>query len=252
MRRVRISDESYNELFQSTHPHGVRQDNKWIDEAATTVSIHAPAWGATRSYGIPGINFMFQSTHPHGVRHETEVGHRRWQVFQSTHPHGVRPICFEQAWSILEFQSTHPHGVRRTLLVLKIVVEVSIHAPAWGATLHYDGTHHTGLVSIHAPAWGATSYVISILILSSVSIHAPAWGATDRATEREGEGEFQSTHPHGVRPDNPYTVEADERVSIHAPAWGATHCAHCDVARKCVSIHAPAWGATRARYCVSN
>ncbi len=33
---------------------------------------------------------------------------------------------------------------------------VSIHAPAWGATIA-DGTSYARLqVSIHAPAWGAT------------------------------------------------------------------------------------------------
>ena len=34
-------------------------------------------------------------------------------------------------------------------------------------------------VSIHAPAWGATDKFLSISAKYGVSIHAPAWGATD-------------------------------------------------------------------------
>ena len=99
---------------------------------------------------------------------------------------------------------------------------VSIHAPAWGATVPCSppqrrrmfqstlprgerrsiGEHVTGpaLVSIHAPAWGATSGGNVSVVTVAVSIHAPAWGATDCGS---------------VPPIN-FTV------SIHAPAWGAT------------------------------
>ena len=37
------------------------------------------------------------------------------------------------------------------------IIEVSIHAPAWGATLNDDTLVTKTTVSIHAPAWGATS-----------------------------------------------------------------------------------------------
>ena len=35
------------DLFQSTHPHGVRHTKTSIRSRSTRVSIHAPAWGAT-------------------------------------------------------------------------------------------------------------------------------------------------------------------------------------------------------------
>ena len=57
-------------------------------------------------------------------------------TFQSTHPHGVRPTMATNSIDITLFQSTHPHGVRH--LILHGVFDmshVSIHAPAWGATL---------------------------------------------------------------------------------------------------------------------
>ena len=33
-------------------------------------------------------------------------------------------------------------------------------------------------VSIHAPAWGATMALYVLVMSEQVSIHAPAWGAT--------------------------------------------------------------------------
>ena len=35
-------------------------------------------------------------------------------------------------------------------------------------------------VSIHAPAWGATAVLLVLIKMLAVSIHAPAWGATNR------------------------------------------------------------------------
>ena len=37
-------------------------------------------------------------------------------------------------------------------------------------------------ISIHAPAWGATLYLKDIVDSVEISIHAPAWGATSAAT----------------------------------------------------------------------
>ena len=56
-------------------------------------------------------------------------------------------------------------------------------------------------VSIHAPAWGATMSVISLIHLIAVSIHAPAWGATLflRPDWLRTLKQFQSTLPHGER-----------------------------------------------------
>ena len=106
-------------LFQSTHPHGVRQQ-----PPLTTAILH-----------------KFQSTHPHGVRLAFPPQRCSPNSFQSTHPHGVRrPLrrlrcscsavsIHAPAWGatsaqyslnkIYLFQSTHPHGVRpATALIL--------------------------------------------------------------------------------------------------------------------------------------
>ena len=56
--------------------------------------------------------------------------------------------------------------------------DVSIHAPAWGATSGNRTGSGALRVSIHAPAWGATSGSGYGYGSGEVSIHAPAWGAT--------------------------------------------------------------------------
>jgi len=38
--------------------------------------------------------------------------------------------------------------------------------------------HEIVIVSIHAPAWGATIRILAKAVDGVVSIHAPAWGAT--------------------------------------------------------------------------
>ena len=78
----------------------------------STVSIHAPTWGATALDFVDFDLFKFQSTHPRGVRlpnlkqyivisvsiHAPTWGATVWKRhnrnpkwFQSTHPRGVRP-----------------------------------------------------------------------------------------------------------------------------------------------------------------
>ena len=77
------------------------------------------------------------------------------------------------------FQSTRPRGARLALspscLILLII---SIHAPAWGATPGADAHRLVRIISIHAPAWGATIECNMTQAELAISIHAPAWGAT--------------------------------------------------------------------------
>ena len=77
------------------------------------------------------------------------------------------------------FQSTRPRGVR--LLGVHVHQnhrQVSIHAPAWGATVQRMDGPRLEAVSIHAPAWGATNIENAHQLLWWGSIHAPTRGAT--------------------------------------------------------------------------
>ena len=106
---------SMEEIFQSTHPRGVRPASDGIHQSS---------------------NCIFQSTHPRGVRRldmyanfferqdfnpRTHAGcdlsslseQCRLLTFQSTHPRGVRRLGLCKCIGMLcIFQSTHPRGVR--------------------------------------------------------------------------------------------------------------------------------------------
>ena len=59
-----------------------------------------------------------------------------------------------------------------------IFADISIHAPAWGATKRLPIGSAICSISIHAPAWGATLTDVPNGTATYISIHAPAWGAT--------------------------------------------------------------------------
>ena len=99
----------------------------------------------------------FQSTHPSGVRLEIERHPRILAKFQSTHPSGVRHMRWASLLSTSLFQSTHPSGVRHAIRIsARKILNISIHAPQWGATRHYCCRCLCQMISIHAPQWGAT------------------------------------------------------------------------------------------------
>ena len=124
--------------FQSTPPHGERPQPAVIHTCrrnyfnprprmgsdscrslaycSPCISIHAPAWGATY-----------------------DPGHQEMSaIFQSTPPHGERPLMITDDVLVPVFQSTPPHGERLQLSFINHRSRpISIHAPAWGATLHH-------------------------------------------------------------------------------------------------------------------
>ena len=129
---------------------------------------------------------------------------------------------------------------------MSVIVEVSTHAPAWGATAMSQALMRLNKVSTHAPAWGATKRVRGGLSPCVVSTHAPAWGATGfpLLLPLQFEVWFQLTRPRGARPAQPAGKYAIQGVSTHAPAWGATCMEQEMLVALSVSTHAPAWGAT--------
>jgi len=102
-----------------------------------------------------------------------------------------------------------------------VVGTVSIHAPAWGATISKWSDSTTLEVSIHAPAWGATMASAMWDGNTEVSIHAPAWGATVCVFYYRLTYRFNPRTRMGCDAEQAKTSEG-AWVSIHAPAWGAT------------------------------
>ena len=234
------------------------------------VSIHAPAWGATREEGAVSVSLLFQFTLPHGER----LASRSWRgIF----------------WP--GFNSRSRMGSDGGEWLPAPAADVSIHAPAWGATwrprrrrtprrgfnsrsrMGSDTTRtasvHTtrrfnsrsrmgsdmagsgvltgSRVSIHAPAWGATLPQAPPPVQRHVSIHAPAWGATWRSVAAVSRWSFQFTLPHGERQDE--LAKAQERLTgfNSRSRMGSDVPPRPVVHRRLVSIHAPAWGATTPR-----
>ena len=123
----------------------------------------------------------------------------------------------------IKFQSTHPHGVRpkesmilHQLLCFNPRTRTGCDALLWACLIHED-------VSIHAPARGATKhrrlqrqYILSFNPRTRTGCDGPGIMICRICLK------FQSTHPHGVRPYGTNTKAMIAVVSIHAPARGAT------------------------------
>ena len=129
------------------------------------ISIHAPAWGATRSTTCItscGVNFNPRSRMGSDVMPGKASSWSR--VFQSTLPHGERPtesaahapvVCYFNPRSrmgsdrivkiggtlIAYFNPRSRMGSDERLIISVVPCEViSIHAPAWGATVSMAGS----------------------------------------------------------------------------------------------------------------
>ena len=141
------------------------------------VSIHAPARGATAVVGFPLFAGLFRSTPPRGGR--LEFGGKRV--------------------GSIRFDPRPREGGDDRRIHLHRRAEVSIHAPARGATIARSKDGVTSGVSIHAPARGATGGACPTRWSQRVSIHAPARGATTTFGCRGTGGQFRSTPPRGGR-----------------------------------------------------
>ena len=111
-------------MFQSTLPRGERPLLPIFSPMFQTVSIHAPARGATveDKEAIRLVN-MFQSTLPRGERlllSSTAVTPGR---FQSTLPRGERRVHGSAGGVVGKFQSTLPRGERHRSRLLHSISE---------------------------------------------------------------------------------------------------------------------------------
>ena len=78
-------------------------------------------------------------------------------------------------------------------------------------------------ISIHAPAWGATIRG-HIKTENTLNFNPRARVGRDltRLLPEHLRSIFQSTRPRGARPQPHYALLERVAISIHAPAWGAT------------------------------
>ena len=166
------------------------------------------------------------------------------------------------------FRSAPPRGGRRVLLLGdQRAADVSIRAPAWGATCSAS-PRQTQCAFRSAPPRGGrrrSSAAAGIWRCFDprprvggdfrpahleagelVSIRAPAWGATTEVGFQRHFDRVSIRAPAWGATTGTKIVGGVDNVSIRAPAWGATGApggARRDL--HAVSIRAPAWGATR-------
>ena len=101
-------------------------------------------------------------------------------------------------------------------------INISIHAPQWGATGRHRVRPHHDPISIHAPQWGATGLgEVGFTPETFQSTHPSGVRPTVRARNARPHA-FQSTHPSGVRLHLGTITTVNGVISIHAPQWGAT------------------------------
>ena len=173
-----VRPRSSRTVFQSTLPRGERPSRAACSSAFAGFNPRSRV-GSDR--GLPPHNpltIRFQSTLPRGERRSdrmppaisgfnprSRVGsdvrqrrsRRQSQQFQSTLPRGERPAALHREPADASFNPRSRVGSDHAdLRWRRPTVQVSIHAPAWGATRESTTSLRRRSVSIHAPAWGAT------------------------------------------------------------------------------------------------
>ena len=145
----------------------------------------------------------------------------------------------------LNFNPRSREGSDRFYIATYKFDDISIHAPAKGATHGSNRIRVINGISIHAPAKGATNIPGKFVLLCFISIHAPAKGATGSPYRRcSHKRDFNPRSREGSDFAYSFMASFPFLISIHAPAKGATLFFHFLFLSLLISIHAPAKGAT--------
>ena len=244
---MRLDIGSLLSLFQSTHPRGVRPRSSASMYAASRFNPRTRVGCDVTIGQINAAAAAFQSTHPRGVRPcslaasitcpsfnpRTRVGCDlaslgRFINSRSFNPRTrvgcdkINSVAYQQQ---ICFNPRTRVGCDVFMRFNCTAIGVSIHAPAWGATLMstlialnfrtFQSTHPRGVrPSVYFGTSSTSSFQSTHprgvrrdalgyrLVIEPVSIHAPAWGATTFISLNVCSFTFQSTHPRGVRRDN--------------------------------------------------
>ena len=157
--------------------------------------------------------FAFQFTRPRGARprrscrrrpiscfnSRARVGRdvslrplRFADLFQFTRPRGARRGCSARLSGLQRFNSRARVGRDLVPLHPRLRLNVSIHAPAWGATVGAANQETTQGVSIHAPAWGATTMRMTHVMMSLFQFTRPRGARRRRASRSSSPRRFNS------------------------------------------------------------
>ncbi len=254
--------------FQSTRPHGARLRAGNLTFGVHVVSIHAPAWGATQLQQQRG-HFGDVSIHAPAWGATLQKRYNLMPVqFQSTRPHGARPIRYRLTLPVIKFQSTRPHGARPSACPLPGAVSGFNPRARMGRDFQNTAGEGSHRVSIHAPAWGATIQSVCTAWrrigfnprarMGRDPVHRQRFSGRRRFNPRARMGRdytpwrrccrrscfnprarmgrdihrallchlYSGFNPRARmgRDEGAVITVTCEKVSIHAPAWGATSC----------------------------
>ena len=131
-------------------------DGTQTEESILLISIHAPAKGATTILWKALTSCRFQSTLPRRERLSQNSVSFSESIFQSTLPRRERHQDVNFRYRDIYFNPRSREGSDEVLNYLSLVISISIHAPAKGATSLIYQKPDFWLISIHAPAKGAT------------------------------------------------------------------------------------------------
>ena len=213
--------------------------------ATFQVSIHAPAWGATGGVGAlqlaDDVSIHAPAWGATLLANETRINRR----FQSTRPRGAR-LCFGQGYQRLKlgFNPRARVGRDKIRIIARLIFCVSIHAPAWGATILNIIIMDTDLFQSTRPRGARLSCKTHFYEKWSFNPRARV-GRDKVAAETNGViTEFQSTRPRGARPTARATTSTLPTFQSTRPRGARQWLVNKLTGASDVSIHAPAWGAT--------
>ena len=169
------------------------------------------------------ILLRFQSTLPRGERLYTCTSKTETVQFQSTLPRGERRKGYCIIHLIWKFQSTLPRGERRTLSKsVKRVIGYFNPRSREGSDIMTQSTFGKREISIHAPARGATVLTTLMLIQTlfqstlprgeRLKVHEGDADATDfNPRSREGSDDYDTVNFWQARDFNPRSREGSDR-----------------------------------------
>ncbi len=211
-------------LFQSTRPRGARREIDGHRQSSLSVSIHAPARGATRiRWRLRSRPGCFNPRARAG-RDVVRLGGSNLRSGFNPRARAGRDFCgMNSSASPVVFQSTRPRGAR-----------------------HHNehGDDITGTFQSTRPRGARQNFIEDFLRHIGFQSTRPRGARQDLVSFLFAPLGFQSTRPRGARPDALHYFAEPGDVSIHAPARGATALLLALSDGSHVSIHAPARGAT--------
>ena len=217
-----------------------------IGEKFKVISIHAPAWGATKWWILARNSRLFQFTPPRGGRLFRYVNENGDGVFQFTPPRGGRQPPRERQQIPPNFNS-RPRVGGDTIFTASCGGSSYFNSrPRVGGDRLWIGNRSSKSNFNSRPRVGGDLLICPPCGRRTLFQFTPPRGGRHYKglVGKVKKNGFQFTPPRGGRPMIGTRYGSWSTISIHAPAWGATRDGMSYRGRKRISIHAPAWGAT--------